>query len=137
LKEKGLANALLEHLFEWEARTGIHVNSQIDGEGDLPLEVEQAVYRIVQESLANIARHSHATKVDFSINFQGEAVDVSISDDGQGFDLEQKPNGIGLRSMLERATSVGGSLEVESKPGLGTRLLVCIPASKYKYPVEV
>jgi ligand-binding sensor domain-containing protein/signal transduction histidine kinase len=130
LQEKGLATALVEYLYDWEARTDIRVNVKIEEENHLPLNKEQAIYRIVQESFANIARHSRATRVDFSIVYHDQMVDVCIRDNGQGFDLHQKPNGIGLRSMHERAKSVGGNLEVESTPGEGTRVLVQIPALK-------
>ena len=61
LKDKGLSNALREYVFEWETRNDIRVNLLIEGESNLRLEIEQAIYRIIQESLANIARHSHAT----------------------------------------------------------------------------
>jgi ligand-binding sensor domain-containing protein/signal transduction histidine kinase len=128
LKEKGLVNALREYVFEWETRTDIRVNMHIEGEGHLPLAIEQAIYRIVQESLANIARHSHATQVEFAVVYQNETVEVSIADNGQGFDPEQKPNGIGLRSMYERAKSVGGIFAVQTMPGQGTHVKITVPA---------
>jgi two-component system sensor histidine kinase ChiS len=130
LKDKGLSNALREYVFEWETRNDIRVNLMIDGESNLRLEIEQAIYRIIQESLANIARHSHATKVEFSVKYNLESVEVKICDNGQGFDLEQKPNGIGLRSMRERAKSVGGILEINCSCGNGTQVIIKIPTNK-------
>ena len=127
LMEKGLANALREYVFEWETRTDIRVDLRIEGECRLPLEIEQAVYRIVQELLANIARHSHANRVEFLVTYRDEEIEVRVSDNGQGFDLDQKPNGIGLRSMSERAKSVQGSLKIVSAPGKGTELIVHVP----------
>jgi signal transduction histidine kinase len=94
------------------------------------LEIEQAIYRIIQESLANIARHSHANKVEFSVKYNPENIEVKICDNGQGFDLEQKPNGIGLRSMRERAKSVGGTLEIKCSNGNGTQVIINIPTIK-------
>jgi two-component system, sensor histidine kinase ChiS len=130
LKEKGLPAALREYVFEWETRTDIRVNLQIEGECPLPLETEQAIYRIVQEALANIARHSQATRVEFLVRYLDQDVEVLISDDGQGFDLAQKPNGIGLRSISERARSVGGTVEIQSAPGQGTQVTVKVPATR-------
>ncbi len=127
LKDKGLSNALREYVFEWETRNDIRVNLLIEGESNLRLEIEQAIYRIIQESLANIARHSHATQVEFSVKYNLENVEVNICDNGQGFDLDQKPNGIGLRSMRERAKSVGGTLEIKCSNGNGTRVIINIP----------
>ncbi len=127
LKDKGLSNALREYVFEWETRNDIRVNLLIEGESNLRLEIEQAIYRIIQESLANIARHSHATQVEFFVKYNLENVEVNICDNGQGFDLDQKPNGIGLRSMRERAKSVGGTLEIKCSNGNGTRVIINIP----------
>ncbi len=130
LKDKGLSNALREYVFEWETRNDIRVNLLIEGESNLRLEIEQAIYRIIQESLANIARHSHASNVEFSVKYNQDNVEVSICDNGQGFNLEQKPNGIGLRSMRERAKSVGGNLEIKCSNGNGTQVIINIPINK-------
>ena len=127
LKEKGLVTALREYIFEWENRTDIQVDFKIDGAKKLPLDVEQALYRIVQESLANIARHSQAKKAGVSLSYNTSLVEVIISDNGQGFDIGQKPFGLGLHSMRERADMVGGSLRLESKPGEGTRVIIQVP----------
>ena len=132
LKEKGLPNALREYIFEWETRTDIRVNLQIEGEAHLGLEIEQAVFRIIQESLANVARHSQATRVEFNVVYRTDGIEVCISDNGCGFDLEQKPNGIGLRSMRERAKSVGGTVDIQSSPGKGTQVIVKVPAPPLK-----
>jgi len=127
LKEKGLTTALREYVFEWKTRTDIRVDLQVEGECHLPLEIEQAMYRIVQESLANIARHSRANTVEFSVIYHADHIEVRISDNGQGFDLAQKPNGIGLRSMGERAKSIGGTLIINSAPGKGTCITLNVP----------
>jgi len=127
LKEKGLIPILREYLFEWENRNDIHVSLSVSQERRLPLEVEQALYRITQESLANIARHSHASKVSIDLNYNGESVEMVLSDNGCGFDLEEKPVGVGLRTMRERAVMIGGSLEIYSAPGTGTRVRVSAP----------
>jgi ligand-binding sensor domain-containing protein/signal transduction histidine kinase len=127
LKEKGLVVTLREYAFEWESRNTINISLQVEGEHQLPLKVEQALYRISQESLANIARHSHASHVAMSLSYNAEKVSLTIRDDGCGFDMAQKPKGVGLRSIKERAESIGGQIIIESIPNKGTRVEVTIP----------
>jgi signal transduction histidine kinase len=127
LKEKGLGPVLREYVFEWGNRTGIHVDLKIEGEQRLPLEIEQVLYRAIQEALANVARHSAANTVTLTLTNQPACFTVSMSDDGQGFDLSHKPNGMGLRSIRERVESVGGTFDIESTVGNGTRLVLQIP----------
>lgn len=132
LKEKGLATSLREYAFEWENRTDIPISVKIDGEHRLKLEVEQALYRIVQESLANISRHSQARKAFLNVHYNEDHVVVEISDNGCGFSPGQTSNGIGLRLIHERIESVGGRVTIESEPGKGTRVLIDIPAENKK-----
>jgi signal transduction histidine kinase len=89
--------------------------------------VEQALYRITQETLANVARHSHASHVAMELLYNAGKVSLTIEDDGCGFNVVQKPKGVGLRSIKERADSVGGEIIIESNPGQGTRIEVTIP----------
>ncbi|MCX6068097.1 MAG: triple tyrosine motif-containing protein, partial [Chloroflexi bacterium] len=127
LKEKGLATSLREYAFEWENRTDIPVSVKIDGEHRLKLEIEQAVYRIVQESLANIARHSQARNVTLTAHFNVTHIELEIVDNGRGFVPGNSSNGIGLRMICELAESVGGQVTIESEPGHGTRVVIDIP----------
>lgn len=129
LQEKGLATSLREYIYEWETRSDIPVHLHIEGEQRLPLGTEQALYRIVQESLANVARHSRASQVEVSVIYKPDDVTITIADNGHGFDTSQKPNGIGLRSIQERTCSIGGRLLLESSPGKGTRIQVCVPCT--------
>ena len=126
LQEKGLVTALREHIFEWENRNDMIVQLITRNDRRLPLEVEQALYRITQEALANVARHSHAQRVDLSLVYNGDSVQLSISDDGCGFDTNMK-QGMGLRSIRERVGSIRGTVQIQSAPGHGTRLLVQVP----------
>ena len=96
LKEKGLITILREYLFEWENRNEIHVDLTVNQERHLPLEIEQALYRIIQESLANIARHSHASQVTIELNYNEETVEMVLSDNGCGFNPEPKTSWCGL-----------------------------------------
>jgi ligand-binding sensor domain-containing protein/signal transduction histidine kinase len=126
LQEKGLVTTLREHIFEWENRNDTVVQLITHNERRLPLEVEQALYRITQEALANVARHSHARRVDLSLVYNGDSVQLSVSDDGCGFDIN-KNHGMGLRSIRERVGSIRGTVQIQSAPGHGTRLLVQVP----------
>ncbi len=127
LKEKGLASMLREYVFQWESRNDAGVNLKIENERRLPLEIEQAFYRIIQEALANITRHSRATYVDVTLSFQETEIQAAVADNGLGFDCTQKPTGLGLRSIRERIESIGGICQIESAPGKGTRIQVRAP----------
>lgn len=92
-----------------------------------PLLMQEAVFRIVQEALANIARHARANQVECSITHDDKMLNVCIRDDGQGFDLQGTRNGMGLANIQERARSLHGSAKIESAPGSGTTIHVQIP----------
>ena len=126
LQEKGLVTTLREHIFEWENRNDTVVQLVTRNEQRLPLEVEQALYRITQEALANVARHSHARRVDLALVYERDSVQLSVADDGCGFDVKTK-HGMGLRSIRERVGSIRGTVQIQSAPGHGTRLLVQVP----------
>jgi signal transduction histidine kinase len=127
LKEKGLVVTLREYVYEWESRNDIKTSLRVEGEKQLPLKVEQALYRITQETLANAARHSRANHVGIALLYETEKVSLKIEDDGRGFNMAQRPKGVGLRSMKERAESIGGQIIIESIPDKGTRVEVTIP----------
>jgi len=135
LKEKGLAVSLREYAFEWESRNDIAAAVEIKNEQRLPLEIEQAGYRIVQEALANVARHSRASQVELAIQYHRQMLEIRVADNGQGFDLSQKPKGMGLRSIAERAESIGGQVDITSRPGQGTTIHVLIPFKQFDKPV--
>lgn len=127
LQDKGLATVLREYIFEWENRNDITVQFVSRDEKRLSLKVEQAIYRVSQEALANIARHSHARRVDMSLVYNGDSLQLSVSDNGCGFDANSKSHGMGLRSIRERISSIHGTVQIQSAPGHGTRLLVQVP----------
>jgi ligand-binding sensor domain-containing protein/signal transduction histidine kinase len=127
LQEKGLPTTLREYIFEWEGRNDTVVNLTIRNERSLPLETEQAIYRVIQEALANISRHSKAKRADISLVYNHDSLQVNISDDGCGFDMTKKAKGLGFRSMRERISSIRGNLQIQSAPGQGTRLIVQVP----------
>ena len=132
LKEKGLATTLREYVFEWKNRNEMMVNLSIENEISMPLDAEQAVYRMIQEALANIARHSRATQVDILLDFASTILYVKVEDNGQGFDLGHKPNGIGLRTIIDRADEIGGQAFVKSAVGEGTTISIELPLNRNK-----
>jgi NarL family two-component system sensor histidine kinase LiaS len=127
LQEKGLPTTLREYIFEWEGRNDTVVNLVIRNERPLPLETEQAIYRVIQEALANISRHSKAKRADISVVYNHDSLQVSIADDGCGFDMNQKAKGLGFRSMRERISGIRGNFQIQSAPGQGTRVIVQLP----------
>ncbi len=127
LQEKGLTTALREYIYEWENRNDIAMQFITRNDRRQPLEIEQAIYRVAQEALANVARHSHARRADVSLVYNDDSLQLSVSDDGCGFDTNPKSQGMGLRSIRERVASIRGTVQIQSAPGQGTRLLVQVP----------
>jgi two-component system, NarL family, sensor histidine kinase UhpB len=110
--------------------TGLEVVTEITPVEDLlPSEAELALYRIVQEALSNVSRHSSAARVLIRLDRTGRSVVASIEDDGRGFAVidEMSRRGLGLFGMQERAAYVGGTVEIDSEPGRGTRIRATIP----------
>ena len=87
------------------------------------------IFRIVQESLTNVARHAAASRVDITLAQVESGVEVTVLDDGHGFDTVQKPTkkSFGLFGIMERALAVNGRVNVVSVPGKGTVISVYIP----------
>jgi nitrate/nitrite-specific signal transduction histidine kinase len=91
-------------------------------------ELETAVYRIVQEALANAVAHAQASRVAIEVTEDGNGVRVAVHDDGSGFDPAAASSGFGLKRMRERAELLGGSLEIDSWAGEGTEVRAAIPS---------
>jgi two-component system, sensor histidine kinase ChiS len=136
LKEKGLATTLHEYVFEWEGRTDIQADVRINNERRLRLNLEQAIYRVIQEALSNVSRHSHATHVEVELSYMLDSVVAIVADNGCGFDNKARPSGVGLRSIRERIESLGGVVGIDSMPDCGTRLTVHLPILQMEQPVE-
>jgi two-component system nitrate/nitrite sensor histidine kinase NarX len=104
-------------------RTSMPVKVSIVGEGVLPAEVQVALYRICQEALNNVAKHAGASSVEIQVKQAANAIELSIRDDGRGFDPKPSASGhYGLGMMQERAETVGAQLSIVSQPGHGTEL---------------
>jgi signal transduction histidine kinase len=93
------------------------------------MDIEQSVFRIMQEALANVARHSQANSVEIALVYANDDITLTVTDDGRGFDVDGKRGGIGLNSMQERAEALGGNLTVESVQGTGTSVSCNVPIS--------
>lgn len=127
LAEKGLATALREYTQDWARQNNLALTVVIQVSQRLALEVEQALYRIAQEALANAARHSQARRVEVALTETAEALTLAIYDDGRGFDPANVRAGVGLRSMQERAAALGATLTIDAAPPQGTRVTVRWP----------
>jgi signal transduction histidine kinase len=101
-------------------------------EAGLSPELERVIYRVAQESLQNISKHSRATRVNFSVKFTDTVIRLRVTDNGAGFCAEEaknKPMSFGLGGMRERAALLGGTLRIRSAPGKGTAVTLEIPYS--------
>lgn len=132
LDDLGLPAAVDLHIKEFRRRHAIKVEFSEKGIHErLPREVETAAYRIVQEALNNVAKHARASACRVSLVQLGRSLVVVVGDDGAGFEQGQQTGegrGLGLVSMRERAAQLGGTLVIESAPGLGTRIVVELSA---------
>jgi signal transduction histidine kinase len=115
--------------------SGIRAQVMVTGEEKrLPAEMETALFRIGQEAISNVAWHAHASNVLVGLDFQNGKVTLEVEDDGVGFDVaavaesaDQRRGGWGILGMRERATLLGGTLQITSEPAAGTRVKVTAP----------
>jgi PAS domain S-box-containing protein len=128
LESEGLIAALEKQASALRARHEVEVEAVLCDEPNVPLEKKEALYRIAQEALHNTVKHARANAVDLKMECDPGRITLTVSDDGAGFDPEGDfPGHLGLRSMRERAARLGGTLEIESAPGKGTRIRARIP----------
>jgi signal transduction histidine kinase len=132
LDDMGLLVCLEWHFERYLKQTGIQVQFSHQGIEEIrfPTEIETTIFRIIQEALTNIARHTHVKEALVSIQAGESEIFLTIQDLGQGFDpqaAEAEYNSVGLGGMRERANLVGGLLEIRSVPGQGTTIEARIP----------
>ncbi|MBK9712452.1 MAG: PAS domain-containing protein [Kouleothrix sp.] len=135
LDDLGLVATLTSYVDEWSARVLIAVDFHARGleQQRLPLAIETALYRLVQEALTNVLKHAQAANVSLIIERRADAVQMIVEDDGVGFDVEatrrtaHTEQRLGLVGMDERVAQLGGTLTIESAPGRGTTVFVHIP----------
>ncbi|MFI0780772.1 GAF domain-containing protein [Streptomyces sp. NPDC021212] len=129
LEAEGLVAALTQHVETLRDRYGITAEARLGSEPETTPEAKHALYRIAQESLHNIAKHSRARNVTLHLLSGPGTVTLTVADDGVGFDSQGTfPGHLGLLSMRERAREVGGTLLVDSRPGQGSRIRATVPA---------
>ena len=144
LDDFGLDASLRWLIGRFGERTGIEIEYASTFNGRLPDQTETHLFRIVQEALTNIARHSGATQVSIHLRSEDQAVRLSISDNGRGLPQPKPPHngaprkngrqgGMGISGMRARAASAGGELKIESRPGGGVAIEVWAPLAE---PVE-
>ncbi|MCI0438135.1 MAG: sensor histidine kinase [Chloroflexi bacterium] len=121
--------AMAEHqVQEFRTITGIRATLLRQGEPrQLPVSAAMGMYRILQESLANVLKHANASRVTVTLAFEPKSVCLSVKDDGVGFDTLSHGAGYGLDNMRQRAEELGGTFEMTSAPGEGTFLTVTLP----------
>lgn len=135
LDDLGLLPALLWHFERYTSQTSIHVlfaHTGIEGTRLRP-EIETAAYRIVQEALTNVARHSNVNDVKVSVSADAENLNLQITDKGKGFHVAsvlESGASSGLAGMRERAHLLGGKLVIESKAGIGTVIMATLPLTE-------
>lgn len=145
LHERGLEQTLRPYALQWSRQTGIQVDFSAYRVEYFPQKYAQTFYRVFQEALANVARHSRADRVEIIIGCnddgQGPGSDgqpviqlpgtvyLRVTDNGCGFDMANIQPGMGLRSMRERVENLGGVLYITSRPGEGTSVEVILPGA--------
>jgi signal transduction histidine kinase len=131
LEELGPIEAVRRLALDLKAQVGLGVEVHVQGEERrFPPEVEGALYRIAQEALNNVAKHAGAQHAQVSFEITSERVQVTVEDDGRGFDVAhalREGQGLGLRHLRERIAELSGEFTVESSPGAGTRLRAILP----------
>jgi signal transduction histidine kinase len=135
LKDLGLAAAIEAFVSDVSRHTNMHIVTKIEPEGmeALRSSTQQQIYRIVQEAVGNMLKHSHAKNALFCMQVVDHNLHIELSDDGKGFrvpdDLTQLAltGGMGVINMRQRAREIGGCLEIVSAPGEGTRLSLEVP----------
>lgn len=138
-ERRGLGEIIEGLAVQHETLTEQTVELELAGElGDCTLPTKIAIYRILQEALANGHRHSGATRQRVSVARQGTAIALTVSDDGRGFDPQRvlaseedvgvEGGHFGLRGIQDRVAMLGGTFALESAPGRGTSLTVALPA---------
>lgn len=132
LDDLGLPAATMAYAQQFARIWGLPVHLRVDRlEGRLAPDVELALYRVLQEALANVAKHAGASQAWVSLRRGRSDLALKVRDDGRGFDvaavLRERERGLGLFGMQERMALVGGSLSVRSRPGAGTEVVARVP----------
>ena len=129
--EKGVVEMLESQVREFNSIAG--VSATVDTrqeEHRVSVPVAACLYRVTQEALANAFKHAAASEVRVILEFPEDGVQLTVEDDGLGFDVAATDRGYGLPNMRQRAEELGGTFSVESKPGAGTRVAIRVPSGR-------
>jgi NarL family two-component system sensor histidine kinase LiaS len=130
LGDQSLPVALRDYLKEWEKRSGVSVVFRVEGgEKTIAQEAEQSLFRVIQEALSNISRHSRASAASIFLTFGTDHLMLQISDNGIGFNKASVKQGLGLHSMEERVKELNGTIKVNTSTS-GTTITIIIPQKK-------
>ncbi|MBV8100789.1 MAG: PAS domain S-box protein [Verrucomicrobia bacterium] len=130
IQESGLGVALKDLASRVGRRFGLACTAKVDRKIDYRISAQAVhLYRIAQEAVSNAARHSQARGLTLELQRDGDSGVLRVKDDGVGFFIEKKPNGLGLRTMQYRASVIKGTLKIDSKPGSGTVVICSFPLS--------
>ena len=129
LESKTLTTAIREHVEIWSRQNKIEADMNLQENVSVDWQAEQTLFRVLQEALANVARHSQASWVAVNLESVNGFVKLGIEDNGTGFDSENIARGVGLDSMQERLAAVNGKLEVSSRKPKGTRVTATVRSS--------
>jgi len=128
IQTEGLVAALTKQADAIHARHKINVVTDFGEEPNISLDAKEALYRIAQEALQNVAKHAHATKVELSLQNKDGKLILEIRDNGKGYDASREfPGHLGMKSMPERAAQIGGEFRIQSRAGTGTVITAIIP----------
>ncbi|MEZ6115443.1 MAG: sensor histidine kinase [Pirellulaceae bacterium] len=135
LDDLGLPDAVESYVDEFRQRTGIAVEAKLQFvRKSVPPLIGDNVYRILQESLTNIAKHAAAHRVEIVLQAEADALELTVADDGCGFETStlDDTNRLGMLGMRERTELLGGSFQVHSAPSEGTRihLRIALPSQQ-------
>jgi signal transduction histidine kinase len=132
LERLGLFPALRLLAVRYVKSCGIATSLRVRGTAELPVEVQEVVYRVAQEALQNTAKHARATAVNISVEITDKSIRLRVADNGAGFSVDtacSRPGSFGLGGMRERAALLGGALIVRSAPGKGSAIVLRLPVS--------
>jgi signal transduction histidine kinase len=130
LENTSLVDALRVQAQALGFRTGAQVQVEIaemPGNDRLLPGTQEAIFRLVQEAFANIAKHARARNIALKVFLDEQRLNIEVRDDGQGFDTTRAPVGMGLKNLRERAQELHGSIQIQSQPGQGTDISISIP----------
>ena len=133
--EQGFVPTLAQYATEFTQTCGIRCELHVaDGQVNLPLSAELELLRIAREALANVRRHAAANMVEVTFESKQDSIEMTIRDNGRGFDIQAGFQGYGLAVMEERAKSLGGELSITTSRGSGTEVKVMLPVAETRRP---